>query len=76
VHAAVAAGVHEDIYAAARAMGKLRSNVYEPDAARAAAYDELYVLYGRVHDYFGREQRQLMRALQSIRERASGEVEP
>jgi L-ribulokinase len=76
LHAAVAAGVHEDIYAAARAMGKLRSNVYEPDAARAAAYDELYALYGRVHDYFGREQRQLMRALQSIRERASGEVEP
>jgi L-ribulokinase len=71
MHAAVAAGVHEDIYAAARSMGRLRRNVYEPDGRRARAYDELYALYGRVHDYFGREERQLMRALQAIRERAA-----
>jgi L-ribulokinase len=71
MHAAVAAGVHEDIYAAARSMGRLRRNVYEPDGRRARAYDELYALYGRVHDYFGREERELMRALQAIRERAA-----
>jgi L-ribulokinase len=73
LHAAVAAGVHADIYAAAAAMGKLRRDVYEPDVARARAYDELYLLYVRVHDYFGREQRDLMRSLQAIRERSARE---
>jgi len=75
MHAAVAAGVHEGIYAAARSMGRLRRDVYEPDVGRARAYDALYALYGSVHDHFGREQRQLMRALQAIRERASAEGE-
>jgi L-ribulokinase len=69
LHAAVAAGVHADVYAAAQAMGKLRSNVYRPDAARHSAYDELYALYGSLHDHFGRDQRSLMRSLQAIRER-------
>jgi L-ribulokinase len=70
LHAAVAAGLHADVYAAARAMGSARRDVYLPDEARANAYDELYALYGRVHDYFGREHRELMRGLQAIRERA------
>jgi L-ribulokinase len=75
MHAAVAAGVHADIYAAARSMGRLRRNVYEPDARRASAYDELYALYVRVHDFFGREERGLMRGLQTIRERAARDGE-
>jgi L-ribulokinase len=70
LHAAVAAGLYDDVYAAARAMGAVRRDVYLPDARRTSAYDELYALYGRVHDYFGREQRGLMRGLQGIRERA------
>ena len=70
MHAAVAAGVHPDIYAAARAMGRIRRAVYTPDARRASAYDELYALYGRLHEYFGVKDRRLMRELQEIRERA------
>src|SRR6202142_3072102 len=73
MHAAVAAGVHGDIYAAAAAMGKLRRDVYLPDAARASAYDELYAIYGRLHDHFCRDQRGVMRTLQAIRERAARE---
>jgi L-ribulokinase len=71
MHAAVAAGVHADIYAAARAMGRCRRHVYEPDPDRRRAYDELYALYLRLHDFFGRDERGLMSALQTIRERAS-----
>jgi L-ribulokinase len=71
LHAAVAAGVHADVYSAAAAMGRLRDEVYAPDAARHKAYDELYALYGSLHDHFGRDQRSLMRALQSIRERSA-----
>ena len=73
MHAAVAAGVHADIYAAAAAMGRLLRDVYVPDAGRASAYDELYAIYGRLHDHFGRDERGLMRTLQAIRERASRE---
>ena len=73
MHAAVAAGVHSDIYAAAAAMGRVRRGVYVPDARRARAYDELYALYVRLHDHFGRDERGLMRSLQAIRERATRE---
>ena len=71
MHAAVAAGVHRDIYAAAGAMGRSRPDAYRPHADRARAYDELYALYRTVHDYFGIERRELMRALQGLRERAA-----
>jgi L-ribulokinase len=73
IHAAVAAGAHPDIYAAASAMGGLGATVYVPDAQRAGAYDELYALYGRAHDYFGVQERQLMRELQALRERAASD---
>ena len=69
MHAAVAAGVHRDIFAAAAAMGRCRRDLYVPDRARASAYDELYALYLRLHDHFGVRERDLMRALQAMRER-------
>jgi L-ribulokinase len=55
MHAAVAAGAHPDIRAAAAAMGKVRRDVFVPDPARAAAYDELYLHYSALHDRFGRD---------------------
>jgi L-ribulokinase len=70
IHAAVAAGVHADIFAAARAMGRCRAGVYQPDALRARAYDCLYEIYRRLHDHFGRNERDLMARLQSFREGA------
>jgi L-ribulokinase len=52
IHAAVAAGLHEDIHAAADAMGKVRRDAYVPDAERAEAYDALYAHYRSLHDRF------------------------
>jgi L-ribulokinase len=72
MHAAVAAGVHADIYEAAEAIGRVRRDVYTPDAERANAYDTLYALYRRLHDHFGIRERDLMRSLQSMRERDEG----
>ncbi|MBV9195011.1 MAG: ribulokinase [Solirubrobacterales bacterium] len=66
IHAAVAAGVHEDIETAAARMGKVRREVYSPNPRRAEAYDRVYRVYGRLHDWFGRESRDLMADLQSI----------
>jgi L-ribulokinase len=54
IHAAVAAGCHPDVGAAAKAMGKLREHAFHPDPERRAAYDKLYAEYVRVHDHFGR----------------------
>ena len=66
IHAAVAAGVHEDIESAAARMGKVRRDVYAPDRRRAEAYERLYHVYVRLHDWFGRDSRDLMGELQSI----------
>jgi L-ribulokinase len=52
MHAAVAAGAHPDIRAAAAAMGKAREDAYVPRAAEADAYDALYRHYAVLHDSF------------------------
>jgi L-ribulokinase len=54
IHAAVAAGLHPDVPAAAAAMGSVRRDAYLPDASRAAAYDVLFGEYRALHDHFGR----------------------
>jgi L-ribulokinase len=69
IHAAVAAGAYQDVPAAAAAMGTVRQGVYQPDAARADVYDELYAEYVRLHDYFGRGDTQVMYRLRDIRDR-------
>ncbi len=66
IHAAVAAGIYEDVDKAAARMGKVRRDAYSPDRKRAQAYDRLYAVYVQMHDWFGRENRALMRELHSI----------
>jgi L-ribulokinase len=70
IHAAVAAGAHEDIHAASRAMGRLRRDVYEPDESRADRYDALYERYVRLHDHFGRGGDDVMHVLRDFDQRA------
>ncbi|MFE9425612.1 ribulokinase [Kitasatospora sp. NPDC006697] len=53
IHAAVAAGAHPDVRTASAAMGRVRKAVYQPDPARADAYDLLYAEYRELHDRFG-----------------------
>jgi len=38
----------------------------EPDARTAGAYDRLYAIYRRLHDYFGREAKEIMYGLREI----------
>jgi L-ribulokinase len=70
IHAAVAAGAYPDVPLAAKAMGKVRRGVYQPDEARAARYDELFAQYLALHDHFGR-QPAAMRKLRAIRRDAA-----
>jgi L-ribulokinase len=69
MHAAVAAGVHPDIHAAAVAMGSARRDAYAPDPARADAYETLFAHYRRLHDHFGRGGDDVMHALRALRPR-------
>jgi L-ribulokinase len=67
IHAAVAAGAHPDVPAAAAAMGAVDRAVYRPDPAAVAAYDELYAEYLALHDWFGRGGNDVMRRLKARR---------
>jgi L-ribulokinase len=67
IHAAVAAGVYDDVHAAAAAMGKVKRDAYTPDSERADAYDVLYERYKRLHDHFGRGGDEVLHELASVR---------
>ncbi|SFD71954.1 ribulokinase [Streptomyces aidingensis] len=71
LHAAVAAGAHPDIRAAAEAMGSVRRAVYRPDRAAADAYRELFAEYLRLHDHFGRGGNDVLHRLSAIRRAAA-----
>lgn len=69
MHAAVAAGAHPDIVAAADSMARLRRDAWIPDPDRADVYDRLYAVYRSLHDHFAAN-RHLMHELRSIRNEA------
>ncbi|WP_198420994.1 ribulokinase [Cryobacterium sp. TMT1-2-2] len=71
IHAAVAAGAYPDVRAAGEKMGKLNKNVYVPNEASSAAYDELFAEYTRLHDYFGRGENDVMHRLKALKRRAT-----
>lgn len=66
IFAAAGAGAYPDVGAAARAMGKMQENVYQPVPENVAAYQPLYEEYRRLYDYFGGEN-PVMKRLRSIR---------
>lgn len=70
IHAAVAAGLYPDVAAAAAAMGNRTMNAYQPDAEAARAYERIFALYTRIHDWFGRESRDIMHELKQLRREA------
>lgn len=53
VGAAVIAGVYEDYPSAQKAMTSIKPLSYLPDPANRRVYNQLYRLYGRLHDAFG-----------------------
>ena len=68
-----AKGGYDDIIAAARQMAQLKTQVFRPDPAAHAVYQQLYAEYIRLHDYFGRGQNNVMKTLKSIRDAAIGD---
>lgn len=76
IHAAVAAGVYDDVPTAAKSMGRVRRGVHQPDEARSQVYDRLFEVYRELHDHFGRGDRagDAMRRLKALRRQAREEV--
>ncbi|AUG81881.1 Ribulokinase [Kitasatospora sp. MMS16-BH015] len=67
IHAAVAAGAHPDVRAAAAAMGRVERAAYLPSPARADAYDLLYAEYRALHEHFGTGPDKLLHRLRRLR---------
>lgn len=72
VSAAVAAGSsaggYDDIFEAARDMGRISDKVYYPIAENAAVYELLFAEYKKLHDYFGRGGNDVMKRIKAIKE--------
>ncbi len=73
VLAGVEAGGHPDFPTAQAAMTSLRDEVYRPNRAASAVYDEIFGFYRKVHDTFGgvaiADIGDVMKGLLEIRER-------
>jgi len=50
---AVAAGGHSDFPSAQAAMCGLKAKTFKPDAANHCVYEEIYLIYRKLHDAFG-----------------------
>ncbi|MEU6976886.1 MULTISPECIES: ribulokinase [unclassified Streptomyces] len=70
IHAAVAAGAHPDVRAAAAAMGRVHRGAYRPHRADADTYDLLFAEYRALHDSFGLGPDKLLHRLRDIRNAA------
>ncbi len=68
IHAAVAAGAYKDVQSAAAAMGGVAEERYQPNAANAQVYDQLYKHYNDLYESFGHNG--AMHSLRAIRDRA------
>ena len=71
IFAAVAAGKavggYDDVFAAARDMGKVKDLVYHPIAENVAVYNQLFAEYRMLHDYLGRGANDAMKRLKAIK---------
>ena len=69
IYAAVAAGAHADVHAAAAAMGRRDQAVYVPDDRACNVYESLFAEYTLLHDHFGRGGNDVMHRLRALRRR-------
>ncbi len=73
IHAAVAAGAHPDVAAAAEAMGRRVEAAFVPRPDAADAYDRLYDEYRQLHDHFGRGGNDVLHRLRRLRNATHGD---
>ncbi len=67
VAAGKAAGGYDDVFAAARDMGKVKELSYKPIPENAKVYDKLFAEYRTLHDTFGRGANDVMKRLKKLK---------
>lgn len=72
MYAAVAAGAHPDLAAAAARMAQMESKIVRPRPATKPTYDRLYAEYTGLHDWFGRDENSAMKVLQRLKAEVCG----
>lgn len=64
---AAAIEVYSGLCEAAEKMGSLREGYYKPNVENGAEYDKLYKKFVRLHDIFGKDQKDIMYSLKELR---------
>lgn len=62
-----AAGGWDDQYEAVKKLGALKNVIYKPNVENEAAYDRLFGIYKRLHDFFGSKQMDIMYCLKECK---------
>ncbi|MBT2757370.1 ribulokinase [Mesobacillus foraminis] len=60
-------GGYDSITDAAKVMGRVKDEFYQPVSDNAAVYDKLYAEYAHLYDYFGRGENDVMKRLKKIK---------
>ena len=71
IFGAVAGGYFSNIHDAAKALGKVKENVYKPIPENVEIYKKLYNEYKILHDYFGTGENDVMKRLKQIKKDVS-----
>ncbi len=71
IFASVAAGKekggYDNIFEAARALGKVKDTVYTPIPENVELYNKIFAEYRILHDYFGRGENDVMKRLKALK---------
>jgi L-ribulokinase len=64
-------GGYDSITDAAKDMGRVKDNVYQPIEENVGVYNQLFNEYARLYDYFGRGENNVMKTLKKIKKESS-----
>ncbi|MBV7505611.1 ribulokinase [Bacillus sp. sid0103] len=64
-------GGYDSITDAAKDMGRVKDDIYQPIKHNAEIYEQLYTEYARLYDYFGRGENNVMKTLKKIKKESS-----
>ncbi|MBS4219225.1 ribulokinase [Bacillus sp. FJAT-49711] len=64
-------GGYDSIEDAAKEMGRVKEETYQPNPDNVKVYDKLFAEYERLYDYFGRGENNVMKRLKDIKLHAS-----
>ncbi|MGG7621353.1 ribulokinase [Bacillus coreaensis] len=67
-------GGYDTITDAAKEMGSVKDEFYQPKLENAAVYNMLYSEYARLYDYFGRGENNVMKTLKKLKNASSSEM--